>query len=351
MAAASNAPGATPGWDARWRSALREAASARVVLPSLRTAAAAATAYGISRSLGLPEAYWAALSAVIISRPHAGAAMQAAAARVGATVLGVCLGCLGAVARAEGAPEWFILLLVLALLGLIPSGRTACVAALIMLAAPSPGHAPLGAAFLRVAEISIGITTATGFIWFFVPGHAGREACHRARTLHAALALALEQARQGNFQECERLQRQAGQELFALTALARAPRWGGKSGSALETLRSAARRLNVAASFAIRALAAAHRDKNPLLVEESFVRRCAALHPDTRQSVSPSLGSSPLSAAAPAQEKNALTLQTHALHYAVGMALRDAAALRELLEPGTPAASAMPQNGGSHVTQ
>jgi uncharacterized membrane protein YccC len=151
-----------------------ENAEARLPMTSLRTQlrenwpdaarllAAAMLAYALARALGLHEAHWAVLTALITARGHAGGTARAGLERLAATIAGAALATAAASARhAFAIDQAVVLFAALAPLCLLvavrPNYRGAPVAALIVLSAgPAAGLGPLGTALLRTGEIAIG---------------------------------------------------------------------------------------------------------------------------------------------------------------------------------------------------
>jgi uncharacterized membrane protein YgaE (UPF0421/DUF939 family) len=83
---------------------------------SLRTAVPATLSLLAARLLRLPEAYWAAISTIIIMQSTLGAALHVSVQRFGGTALGAAV---GALLAAYFGPHWFVFAVGLFALGLI----------------------------------------------------------------------------------------------------------------------------------------------------------------------------------------------------------------------------------------
>jgi uncharacterized membrane protein YccC len=131
------------------------------VIATLRMIAAALLAYGASTLLGLPEVYWAVLSAVIVTRADVVDARQAGLLRASGTRAGCAAGLAAAWARRHGVHEALALLVVLAVLAPLAARdarfRAAPMAAVIVASAARPGSEPVTVALLRLVEIALGI--------------------------------------------------------------------------------------------------------------------------------------------------------------------------------------------------
>jgi uncharacterized membrane protein YgaE (UPF0421/DUF939 family) len=131
-----------------------------------KTGLAAAAAFYLARFLGLPESYWAAISAIIVMYSDLSRTVKASGQRLIGTAIGVSIG--GVFAALFGDHLWAfgvavtITLLVCGLLGFADAARLAGVAvAIVMLA--SRGGRPWTAALHRFLEVSFGIVIAVLF--------------------------------------------------------------------------------------------------------------------------------------------------------------------------------------------
>jgi uncharacterized membrane protein YccC len=126
-------------------------------------AAAVVASYLCSAAVGLPEGFWAVMSALIVSRPDAGATLGAGWDRIRGTLLGTACGLAGVWLRHAGLGAPAATLAIVAVLAFASAGvpilRSAPITALIILSSGGiAGHSALQVAGLRVAEIAIGVS-------------------------------------------------------------------------------------------------------------------------------------------------------------------------------------------------
>ena len=190
-------------------------------LPALRAALAAILSFALSAAAGLPESYWAALSALIVARPQPGASAQAGAERLAGTVAGAGLACLMALGRLWHLPELLLLAAAVAPLALLAAWReglrTAPIAAVIVLSAQSAGHGAIAPALLRVAEITLGAAVGIATAWTLFPAHSAREATALARAVRDHLIAALAAAA-GTSMTARRSRRRPGRSCASSSA-------------------------------------------------------------------------------------------------------------------------------------
>ncbi len=129
---------------------------------ALRLALAVVAAYGLSSALGLPENFWAVMSALIVVRPTTGSTLGAGWDRVRGALFGTLLGLAGAwfhySAIGTDAVTLAIVTVIAFASALVPALRSAPLSALIVLTAGSiAGHSALEVAELRAVEIAIGV--------------------------------------------------------------------------------------------------------------------------------------------------------------------------------------------------
>lgn len=129
-----------------------------------RTTTAATVSLLIARMVALPEAYWAAITTVIVLQSTLGAAWNVSVRRLAGTALGAAV---GAVAAIYFGPSWIAFGAGLFLMGLLCAilhlDRTAyrfagITLAIVMLVVRT--RAPWEVAFHRFAEVSLGIAIA-----------------------------------------------------------------------------------------------------------------------------------------------------------------------------------------------
>ncbi len=164
---------------------------------ALRVTIAGTLAFAITKFFNLPQGYWAAITAVVITQASVGGSLKAALERFLGTLAGAAYG--GAVAALipHGSPlgtglAIIVSLFPLALLAAVkPSFRVAPVTGLIMLLPPA-GQAigPVAAAIDRVAEITLGNIVGIVVSLFVLPARAHTlmtEAAARVVSLNADL--------------------------------------------------------------------------------------------------------------------------------------------------------------------
>jgi uncharacterized membrane protein YgaE (UPF0421/DUF939 family) len=128
-----------------------------------KTGLAAVLAFYLARFLGLPESYWAAISAIIVMYSDVSRTLKASGQRLVGTAIGVSLGAV--FAALFGERLWAfglavtITVLVCGLLGFAEAARLAGVAVAIVMLASHPGRAWI-AALHRFLEVSFGIVIA-----------------------------------------------------------------------------------------------------------------------------------------------------------------------------------------------
>jgi len=127
---------------------------------SLRTAMAAVGSFLIARLFGMPEAYWATISAVIVAQSTLGAAATISWQRLAGTVLGAGTGALLATFFHNNLWVFglgvFVLGLVCAWLRLGPAYRFSGVTLAVIMLIPR-NHAAWIIALHRLIEVAIGI--------------------------------------------------------------------------------------------------------------------------------------------------------------------------------------------------
>jgi uncharacterized membrane protein YgaE (UPF0421/DUF939 family) len=140
-----------------------------ILVHSARTAVVAMTSVLVARLFRLQEAYWAPITAVVITQSSLGAALTVSWQRFVGTALGALVGAM--VAHRFGPSiavfgiSVFLLGLVCALLRVDRSAyRFGGITLAIVLLIPRTGP-PWGIAFHRFAEVSIGIGVALLFAW------------------------------------------------------------------------------------------------------------------------------------------------------------------------------------------
>ena len=155
---------------------------------AIQTTIAACLAYVIVDALGMPQGFWAVMTAILVMQANVGASLGLAAERLGGSLLGVLVGGAVAVALADAQELKFAGLAVTVLiLGFFsahrPSLRIACVtAAIVVLGDPSVGP-PIASAENRMIEVVVGTVVAILTSLIVFPSRAGPGfAAHVTRT-------------------------------------------------------------------------------------------------------------------------------------------------------------------------
>ena len=140
-----------------------------VLVHSARTAVAAVVSVLVARLFGLPEAYWAPITTLVITQSSLGAAFTVSWQRFVGTALGAVV---GAIAASHFGPHVLVFGTCVFILGLLRAmahldltayrfgGITLAIVLLIPRAAPA-----WQTAFHRFAEVSIGIGVALVLAW------------------------------------------------------------------------------------------------------------------------------------------------------------------------------------------
>jgi uncharacterized membrane protein YccC len=126
---------------------------------AVRILAACAISYAGAKLIGLPEPYWALVTAVVVTQPVFGDTLSAGRDRVIGTLIGALVG-LGVIEAATTGFSIFILfwiaLVPLAILTAVkPNLRLCCITLIIVVLVPSAG-APFARPLERIVEILLG---------------------------------------------------------------------------------------------------------------------------------------------------------------------------------------------------
>ena len=135
-----------------------------VAMHAGRTAVAAATSLLVAELFGLPEAYWAPITTVVIEQSSLGAALIPSRQRLTGTLLGAVVGALLPIQPMPAAVLFGAGVFILGLLRLLTRSdvnvyRFGCVTLAIVLLVPRGGSASQ-VAMHRFAEVAIGIVVA-----------------------------------------------------------------------------------------------------------------------------------------------------------------------------------------------
>jgi uncharacterized membrane protein YccC len=122
-------------------------------------------AFAAAAATGLPERFWAVMTALIVMRSAAESTLAAGLDRAVSTALGAICGILGVWLIQLGGDAIAISLAIVALLafasGMAPALRGAPIGALIVLSSASVAeHAGVGVAVLRLAQVIVGVAAA-----------------------------------------------------------------------------------------------------------------------------------------------------------------------------------------------
>ena len=129
-----------------------------------RLSIAVVIAFTVSIAFGLPENFWAVMSALIVVRPTAGSTLGAGWDRVRGTLGGTVIGLAGVWLHHVGVGSQLGMLGIIAIVAflsaVVPALRAAPISALIILTSGGiAGHSALDVAGLRAIEIAIGVAT------------------------------------------------------------------------------------------------------------------------------------------------------------------------------------------------
>jgi uncharacterized membrane protein YccC len=128
---------------------------------AIRTTVAAMVSYGLAIGLGLPQAFWAVVTAVIVIQVSVGGTLTAGLDRIAGTTGGAAVGAFMATVKPMlGLPDAWALLLAVAPLSILAAAqlrfRIAPVTAVIVLLTTPAGLTPQMAALLRCGDILLG---------------------------------------------------------------------------------------------------------------------------------------------------------------------------------------------------
>jgi uncharacterized membrane protein YccC len=295
-------------------------------VPQLRMVVAAVLSYAIAAAAHLPEAYWAALSAVIVARPQLGAALQAGADRFAGTLIGAAIALAMSFARLWQVPDIVLLLGTLAPLGVLAARRdtyrTAPIAAIIVLSAAPAGHGAAYAALLRIVEISLGACIGVAMSWVLLPRRSEEEAESLSGEVLELQLAALKAASASDKSLSKNLQEWARLQTRKLFRLIQTSRWERSDKERLAQLQSFVGRLTGSVGCAIRTLDEAKRAGNPVLASDALRQRIDGLNGECGAAQSEKSPS------------ECHRRQAHAFHYALSMIARDVNELSKALGRG-----------------
>ncbi|MBO9709426.1 MAG: FUSC family protein [Caulobacter sp.] len=160
---------------------------------AIRVSCAVVAAYALATLLRLPQGYWAVFTAVIIVQSSLGATITASIERLMGTVVGAVVGAGAAMLHARwpemGGPILAVTAALLAFLAAVrPAFKVAPVTAVIMLIGTTTRMDPLVAAFLRVAEITVGSVVGIAATLLIFPARAHAAVVENANKVSRLLA-------------------------------------------------------------------------------------------------------------------------------------------------------------------
>jgi uncharacterized membrane protein YccC len=175
-----------------WRTAYPWLPSALDARHIARVLAAVGLAWLAAKSLGLPQAYWAAISALVVVQGTLGMTVRAGRDRILATAFGAAMGALAGLAHVQGWAEPLVwigaLLPPVALARVRREFSTAPIAAIIVISSALPDASPLAVALLRIGEISVGALVGVAVSRWLLPTSAAQRMQHHAIQLLTALS-------------------------------------------------------------------------------------------------------------------------------------------------------------------
>lgn len=164
---------------------------------AIRVSCAVLAAYALATLLRLPQGYWAVFTAVIIVQGSLGATITASIERLMGTAVGAVVGAGAAMLHARwpeaGGPILAITAALLAFLAAVrPTLKVAPITAVIMLIGTTTHMDPLVAAFLRVAEITVGSVVGIAATLLIFPARAHASVVQNTQAVAGLLADLLE---------------------------------------------------------------------------------------------------------------------------------------------------------------
>ena len=160
---------------------------------AIRVSVAGLLALLLAEVFNLPQAVWAAITAVIVVQASVGASLKAAMDRLVGTIGGAAVGALAALGLIYVGESWravavFAALVPLALAAALSSSfRVAPVTALILLLGTTAGS-PIHSALERVIEIGLGNVVGIAVALLVLPAHAHRLVADAAKRVLDNLA-------------------------------------------------------------------------------------------------------------------------------------------------------------------
>ncbi len=143
---------------------------------TLRILSACAVAYGVAALVGLPDRFWAMVTAVVVTQPALDATLSAGRDRIVGTMLGALAG-LGVIEAARHgwplfAMFWVALVPLAILTALWPNLRLGCITLVVVVLVPSSGGLSFARPLDRVLEILLGTLVSIAVSVVIFPGRA-----------------------------------------------------------------------------------------------------------------------------------------------------------------------------------
>ncbi|MBP2302012.1 FUSC family protein [Azospirillum picis] len=175
------------------------AANRSKLIHALRMTISCLAAFALAAALALPQAFWAVITAIIVTQSSVGGSLKAALDRFVGSLLGVVYGCAVAILMPHGDPPARALALLVAVAPLsffaaISAGlRVAPITAIIVLLGTSGASlGPLGFATDRVLEVGLGCVVGVLVSVLVVPARASRSVLVTAAEVARLLARQLD---------------------------------------------------------------------------------------------------------------------------------------------------------------
>lgn len=209
---------------------------------ALRMVVAAVGSFALSQALHLPEAFWAVLTALVATRPHAAGTARAGIDRLMGTVAGAAVATAFALTHLHltQLELMFAVLVPLCLLVAVHENyRAAPVAALIVLSGGMLGHSPLATALYRTSEIAVGALVAFVVSALVLPKRGDHKALDHAASAARLLSCLVGPAlvpHEGSEALADSVKEKLRAELRQLMLLTHASRWKRRSQNAISRL-------------------------------------------------------------------------------------------------------------------
>ena len=155
---------------------------AQTARQAIRLLSACALAYGTAAWLGLPEAYWSMITAVVVIQSDLGHTIAAGRDRVVATLLGAVFGLALIALRQHGLPTLPLFVAGLVPLACItaiwPAMRLSCTTLVVVFLIPAGGD-PYARPLFRVLDILIGALACLAVSMLIFRSTAAKGPAHR----------------------------------------------------------------------------------------------------------------------------------------------------------------------------